>query len=110
MISFEGRTLTIDGKAYELEHPIANAVKSDDQVIVLYDPDAFTSKVGQFQNLIAVARNGRIRWKAELPSTTTGDRYYRFTLSGSLWASSVFSEVCEVDLANGRILRKEFVK
>jgi len=110
MISYDGNMLTADGKSYELEHRVADAIESNDRVVVLFDPDAYTAKFGQFPNLIAVSREGTKLWTAELPTTTSGDRYYRLIRGESLRAASIYSFVCEIDPRTGRILRKEFVK
>ena len=110
MISFDEKTLVIDGHEHELEYPVTDAVEVHDRVIVLYDPDSFSSKVGQFNNLIAISLSGALLWVAELPTTTTGDRYYRFVAGENLEAFSVFSYICEIDLGTGRIASREFVK
>jgi hypothetical protein len=110
VISFNGRKLSINGTTHELEYPIAKAIQKEGQIFVLYDPDSFTAKTGQFRNVIAIGLDGTIHWRAELPTTTTGDRYYRIALNGSLQAASIFSEVCELNMATGQILRRELVK
>lgn len=110
MISYEEKILIVDGESYELEHRVVDAIESNDRVVVLFDPDAYTAKFGQFPNLIAISRNGRKLWTAELPTTTSGDRYYRLVRGESLRAASIYSFVCDLDPRTGRILRKEFVK
>lgn len=79
-------------------------------IIVLFDPGGRVDKFGQFPNLIALSREGKTLWIAELPTTTSGDRYYRLVHGGKLKAASVFSLICEIDPESGRILRQEFVK
>jgi hypothetical protein len=110
MIEYDGSTLTIDGQSYELEHTIVDAVECEDGVAVLFDPDAYTAKFGQFANLAGLSREGAKLWTAELPTTTSGDRYYRLVRGENLRAASVYSFVCDIDPRNGRIVRKEFVK
>ena len=110
MISYDGSTVTVDGQTYQLDYRVADAIEYADRVVVLFDPDAYTAKFGQFANLVALSREGKKLWTAELPTTTSGDRYYRLVHRGTLQASSVYSFVCDIDPRSGRILRKEFVK
>lgn len=110
MIAYEGNTLTIDGNPYELEHRVIDAVECKDIVVVLFDPDAYKAKYGQFPNLVAVSRAGKRLWTAELPTTTSGDRYYRLVNGEGLRAASVYSFICEIEPKTGRILRKQFIK
>jgi len=111
MIDFDQNKLTIDGRSFELEYGIDDAVKFQDIVIVLFDPDAYTAKFGQFPNLTGLSHEGRKLWAAELPTTTSGDRYYRLIHSCyELRAASVYSFVCEIDSGSGKIVRKEFIK
>jgi hypothetical protein len=110
MISYENQTLTVDGQAHQLEHRILDAIEYDDRVVVLFDPNAHVEKFGQFRNRIAISRHGTRLWVAELPTSTSGDRYYRIVRENSLRASSIYSLVCEIDPATGQILAKEFVK
>jgi len=110
MISYSDNTLTIDGREHHLNFPIESAVESGDRVFVLFDPDAHHEKFGQFENVVALSRAGEVLWIAELPTSRSGDRYYRLVCERALKASSVFSFVCELDPATGRILRKEFLK
>lgn len=110
MIGYDENRLTVDGKSYELEHRVADAIEYEDRVVVLFDPEVYTAKFGQFPNLIAVSRDGKKLWTAELPTTTSGDRYYRLVRGESLLAASIYSFVCDIDPRTGKILRKEFVK
>jgi ABC-type transport system substrate-binding protein len=49
-------------------------------------------------------------WTAELPTTNTGDSYYRIVSYRPLVAYSICSYECEIDLDTGRILRRSFFK
>ena len=82
MTRYKKRTLWIAERAHELEHDIAAAVEMAGRVVVMFDPDAFTKSFGQFHNIVALSLTGDELWKAELPTTTSGDRYYRFELDG----------------------------
>jgi hypothetical protein len=93
-----------------LEFPVAQAIRFRDIIILLFDPDSYTEKFGQFRNLIAVEPSGKMVWKGELPTTMSGDRYYQATFGDSIVADSVFSYRCEIDKATGKIVRKEFYK
>jgi hypothetical protein len=110
MIGYDGNTLTIDGKSYDLEHRIVDAVECQGGVAVLFDPAAYTAKFGQFANLVGLSCEGAKLWTAELPSTTSGDRYYKLVRDDKLRAASVYSFICDIDPRTGRIIRKEFLK
>ena len=77
---------------------------------MLFDPDAYTEKFGQFQNLIALKETGELIWKAELPTTTSGDRYYKIAKRLPLVAYSIYSYQCEIDPATGKIKARTFIK
>lgn len=109
-IEFVGDVLITGDQRLELRHAIDAAWRANDRIIVLFDPDAEQGKVGQFSNLIAVDERGNEVWTAELPTSTTGDRYYRVESEDPIVVSSVSSFDCEIDAATGRILRKEFMK
>ena len=109
-LRFSGSTIELGEKRIELPFAISDAFTLGALIIVLYDPDAYAEKWGQFPNLVAVERNGQIRWKAELPTSRTGDRYYRVASRRPLVASSVTSFDCEIDTSTGRIVSKELYK
>jgi hypothetical protein len=110
IISVSGRTLHIDGQSFNLEFPISEAFELNGVVIVLFNPDAYTEKFGQFQNLIALKETGELLWKAELPTTTSGDRYYKIARRLPLVAYSIYSYECEIDPATGKIKAQTFLK
>lgn len=110
MITFSGKTVSIGGKSFEVEHPIADAFELGGRIIVLFNPDAYTEKFGQFPNLIALRPTGERLWTAELPTTTSGDRYYKVASRTPLVVYSVNSFECEIDPATGRIVARHFSK
>jgi len=110
IISISGRTLHIDGRSFDLEYSIAEAFELPGRVIVLFDEAAYTEKFGQFQNLIALKETGELLWKAELPTTTSGDRYYKIAERHPLVAYSIYSYNCEIDPATGKIKARTFIK
>ena len=109
-ISFSERTLNVGGKSMELEYPVANAFMLGDKIIVLFDPDAYTEKFGQFKNLIALNANGERIWTAELPTNESGDTYNQVSSKCPLVAYSWKSFACEIDESTGRIKKKIFSK
>jgi hypothetical protein len=110
MITFTGKTIIINDKLIELEYPIADAFELEHKIIVLFDSDARTEKFGQFPNLIALGLNGEKLWTAELPTTTSGDRYYKIASQIPLVVYSIYSEECEIDPSTGKIKRHTFFK
>jgi len=110
MIDLSDKVLFVDGNVLELEFPVAEAFELDKIIIILYDPDAYASKFGQFPNLIALLPSGERLWTAELPTTTSGDRYYKIASRIPLVAYSIYSEECEIDPATGRIISHRFIK
>jgi hypothetical protein len=110
IISISGRTLHIDGRSFDLEYPIAEAFELDGRVIVLFDPNAYTEKFGQFQNLIALKETGDLLWKAELPTHDSGDCYYKIANRLPLVAYSIYSYECEIAPATGKIKARTFIK
>jgi len=110
MIAFSGKTLLIDGNPLELDYPVADAFELEGRIIVLFNPDAYTEKFGQFPNLIALRSTGERLWTAELPTTTSGDRYYKVTAQPPLVACSIYSQECEIEPATGLIKARRFFK
>jgi hypothetical protein len=111
MIRARGRTLDIDGKEHLLEYPILGFLRCRDRVVVLFDPDADDKAFGQFRNLVGLGVDGSLLWRAELPTSTSGDCYYRMEMrNGKLLAFSVYSYVCTLDPKDGTIVERQFVK
>ena len=54
--------------------------------------------------------NGEIAWVAELPTEKKMDVYYKISHRKPLIAYSFSSYECEIDINNGKIIRKEFDK
>jgi outer membrane protein assembly factor BamB len=110
-VSFEGDLLRVGDKSFRLEHPVKDAFTLATLVIVLFNADSVTRKFGQFANLVAIdPSTGEQVWKAELPSSTTGDHYYKIASHDPLVAYSAQSFVCTIDASTGRIKDKAFVK
>ncbi len=109
-IEIRDARLFVDGSSLDTEYPVSNAFCDGSKLIVLFDPDSKINKFGQFANLIAVDILGRTIWTAELPTTETGDAYYRIVSQNPLVAYSVCSFSCEIDLDTGKIKHKSFYK
>jgi hypothetical protein len=77
VIAFSGATVSINGNSFDMDYPIEEAFEADGKAIVFLSSDAFVGKFGQFNNLCALDFSGRRLWTVELPTTDTGDRYYR---------------------------------
>jgi len=80
-VHFLDSNLTVGNRSWQVAHPILQALVVGKRVVVLYDPDRYTEKFGQFSNLIAFSFDGEQLWKAELPTNESGDRYYQFKYS-----------------------------
>jgi hypothetical protein len=109
-VRFIERELFIDENRYELPYPIDDAIEYDKLVVVLYSPDSAPKTYGQFHNLVAFDRSGRPRWVAELPTSSTGDRYYKVPSMEPMVAYSTQSYDCTISQQTGRILSKTFTK
>lgn len=61
--SFQGNTLTVDGRAVTLPHAIEEILALSDRVIVLLDPEDYADDdLAMNHNLLAVGKNGEILW------------------------------------------------
>lgn len=117
-VSFQGKSLLIDGQSVQVSWPVLDAVEQGDKVFVLLDPDSYlldpSYKVIRRQggpaikNLIAMTKTGVKLWEAEMPEAS--DYYYRLTSAAPLIANSFSSYRCEIDPNNGAIRNKEFLK
>lgn len=110
MMTFVGKVISIGGKSFEVEHPVADAFELEGRIIVLFDPDAYNETFGQFPNLIAMKPTGERLWTAALPTTSSGDRYYKVASKTPLVAYSINSFECEIDPATGQIKSRSFFK
>ncbi|MGI4851120.1 MAG: hypothetical protein ACRYGR_04200 [Janthinobacterium lividum] len=76
MIEFDEKILNINEKKFDFEFPIKKVIQFNDIYLILLDPDSNMRKFGQFPNLLGLDYNKGIIWRAELPTTVTGDCYY----------------------------------
>ena len=110
MITFSGKSLFVDGKALELEHPVADAFELGNRIIVLFDPEAPRNGSGTFQNLFALRANGNRDWIAELPTNESSDVYVGVASKTPLLANSWSCYMCEIEPTTGRIKARVFTK
>ena len=110
-VEFLGDTLIVDSRRRTMPNPIDDAFALGELIILLFAPDSIPGSFGQFPNLVAIdSATGQQVWQAELPTSYTGDRYYKISSHDPLVAYSVKSFVCTIDPATGRVVDKEFVK
>jgi hypothetical protein len=109
-VRFIERELFIDDNRYELPYPIDDSIEYEELVVVLFSPDSVPKNFGQFHNLVALDRSGQPQWEAELPTSNTGDRYYKIVSKEPIVAYSTQSYDCTISPQTGRILAKIFTK
>lgn len=107
-----GNRVMIAGRTISLRHPVDQAIRRGDQLVVRYAVTEHLGRPGTFPNLEAVRLDGTVEWTAELPTNETGDCYYEMEVDGSgiLIGRSFKSYVCQIDWASGKIVASEFVK
>lgn len=111
--SFKDKVLMTEKFSKELDYPIQEVlhIGSTQNFVVLYDMDSNIRKWGQFPNIICFSSEGEKIWTVELPTTDTGDSYYRMKLKdGNILADSNCSYSCEIDINTGKIKKAVFVK
>jgi hypothetical protein len=109
-VSFVDRELRIGEQVHVLEFPIDEAFECGRLVIILFSPDSNRRKFGQFHNVVAVDHDGNTVWRAELPTSSTGDRYYKIVRHDPLKVYSTQSYDVVLDSETGRILESKFTK
>ena len=109
-IRFSKNTVVINSMPINLKYKIAVAFEKNGIVIVLFDPDEYIPKFGQFRNLVGLNCQGTKLWEAELPTNETGDCYFKIRSQYPLKAISFKSWICEIDIRTGKIISKCFTK
>ena len=117
-VSFSGELLVVDGIEVKMPWSILSAKVCEDKVIVLLDPDSYllNSNYKNFRrqggcalkNLFALDCLGVKLWEADFP--VPSDYYYKISSYFPLVACSFSSYRCEIDLNDGSIKKKEFLK
>jgi hypothetical protein len=115
-VSHDGDIVKIDGKPLRMEYMVRDAFWADGRAVVLLDPDAFLDAPGgarkaprdPVKNLRAYSPSGEMLWQAEQPEVD--DHYYLIESREPLVALSFSAFRCDLDLSNGRILKKNRLK
>lgn len=109
-ISFSGTTVQFGEYSWQVDYPVKNAFWIGERIIVLYAPDAYKEKFGQFPNLVAFNLKGGLIWTAALPTNESGDSYVTIVSRNPLVVDSWKSIRCELALETGKIKKKQFYK
>lgn len=109
-MTYEDPAAIRDATVWAFPKRVIAAGRVGDLVIALLDPDEDQREWGQRRNLQAFSRTGELMWTGDLPTTTTGDSYYRIRSFVPLIALSQSSYACTIDSATGKITKKAFLK
>lgn len=117
-VTFQGNRVATRQGEFELEYPIREAFECEGRVVVLLEPDAMLADPaytpqrrrgeGALPNLLAYSPAGERLWAASFPEPA--DYYYRVVSRQPLVVLSFSSWRCWIDLADGSIVRKEWLK
>ena len=88
-----------------MKYPISDAYSINNQIVVLYDPDAFK---GKFRNLECFSLEGEKDWTAELPDPGREDYYFQIASYNPLKVYSFTSYTCQINIKTGKIEQREF--
>ena len=98
-----------------MEYMVRDAFWADGRAIVLLDPDAFLDMptygvarrraASRCRTFAPIRPPARMLWQAEQPEVD--DHYYRIESREPLVALSFSAFRCDLDLSNGRILKKD---
>jgi hypothetical protein len=117
VVSHDGDIVRIDGKPVRMEYMVRDAFWADGRAVVLLDPNAFLDHPAYggrkaprdpVQNLRAYSPAGELQWQAQQPEMN--DHYYLIESREPLVALSFSAYRCDIDLASGRIIRKNKLK
>ena len=75
-VSFDGKTLTIDGKDHEMEQPVRDAIELEDRVLIRLDNFSYPDgDRNEERNIIAVSKSGEMLWRiVRAPLRRGGER------------------------------------
>ena len=110
MVTFEGKTLIIEGKRHLLDYLISDLCEFKNHIVVLFDPDEGLNISGQFNNLASFSYDGNKRWVADSPTSSGVHAYYKIASKNPLIGYSMASYRCQIDPCTGAILESEFYK
>lgn len=107
----ENESLRLGDMRIDFDYPIEKVLPYKGIYLVLLDPNSHKKKWGQFPNLFGVSPIIGILWKAELPTTNTGDSYHSVEIiNDKINAYSWCSYECFIDPNTGRIIERNFTK
>ena len=95
-----------------LPFPVNSLCVAGELVIVLFNSDAWLKKIGPIENLRCYSFDSTEKWRAALPTTTTGDHFASLSCSG-LHAIATYSFSgfdITIDTRTGKELDRKFVK
>ncbi len=117
-VSHDGDIVKIDSKSVRMDYMVRDAFWAGGRAVVLLDPNAFLDDPAYgvarrrsrdpVQNLRAYSPSGELLWQAEQPKVD--DHYYMIESREPLVALSFSAYRCDLDLGNGRILKKKRLK
>lgn len=117
-VTFQAKTLVINGLTLQMQWPVLDAVEEGSAVFVLLDPDAYLLDADYkrmrrqggpaIKNLLAFDKGGTKLWEADLPESS--DYYYLISSASPLVVNSFSSYRCQINPSTGAILTREFFK
>lgn len=102
-----GGAFHCEGHYHGMKVLAAMPINGNSKCVILLDPAA--SKEPTFENLLCVARDGTIVWKAELPENNDTFVSLKGTKAG-LFANTWSGYYVKINGSNGKLIEREFVK
>lgn len=111
MLKVNERTIFLGKRQINLDYKIDTAYKRMNKIIVRFEETKDTVSIGRFYNLICIDLQGKMIWKAELPTVKEDDRYcnvlkYWPRIVANTWSNNE----CIIDSHTGKIIKKKFTK
>lgn len=110
MIELLNKKLRVDGKIWELNYAVLDAFEHESDIIILFDSSGDALKIKNFKNLVCYSKNMKKKWIAELPTDKPADAYCGIISRIPLVLYSFCSYNAEINLSNGKIVKKTFTK
>ena len=113
-VETDGSRLSVDGSEIEFRDPISEVLEIDDIVVVRLDWYGVEHDLAS-QNVVAVERDGSIRWRIDKCPDLTGNNGHSvynglFAHDGELWITNLNGMKYSVDKQTVEITDKKFVK
>ena len=118
-VTFEGSTITVGGRSWDVPHPVHDARWIDGRIIVIYKYGLGQTRARTpwsthdphpFHNVEAFDDAGRKLWTAENPSRDNVDAYDEFMSEEPLILWNFACCRCTIDPATGKLLKAEWSK